>query len=158
MVEQRQQNAPQPLRIAEMAVRQGGVDRQHGLCAELHRSAAPDGIRLAVEAEPLPLPTDQVVPLAIVVNELVTNALKYAFAGQAEGTLRIGLVRVGEGVELTVADDGAGLPEAALGPERGGSLGLMLVRTLCRQIGAVLSVERPGRGTLFRIALPCPPA
>jgi hypothetical protein len=54
---------------------------------------------------------DQAIPCSLIVNELMTNALKYAFDGEAPGTLALALRRAGEARELEVRDDGRGFPE-----------------------------------------------
>ena len=55
------------------------------------------------------LPTDQAIPIGLIVNELVTNALKYAFPGETKGTVMVTLKRVPGELRLTVADDGKGI-------------------------------------------------
>jgi two-component sensor histidine kinase len=82
------------------------------------------------------------------VNELVTNALKHAFPGRREGKIRVRLRRCDDDrVELTVADDGVGLPEDQ-DPSRAKSLGLDLVYTFAEQLGAEVRVRRES-GTEF---------
>ncbi len=93
------------------------------------------------------------VPLALIVGELLTNAFKYAFPGGAQGIIRVALRRESGAVRLEVADDGVGLPEgfSMLGAP---SLGMKIVRSLSRQIGATVEVEDAAPGTRFRITLP----
>lgn len=109
--------------------------------------------RMQVELEGVFLGIDVAIPLGLILNELVSNALKYAFPEGGEGTIRIALQNTPEGeAVLTVADDGIGLPEDFdLG--RNGSLGIQLVQNLARQIGSRIEIERDG-GTTFRISLP----
>lgn len=112
------------------------------------REAAP--VHVTVAVAPLHLNTHTAVPLGLVVNELVTNALKYAFPHQADKQLLIQLETVGPAdFCLTVADNGVGLPP--LDPERLESLGLRLVLGLLEQIGATLTIHRAG-GTRLAIA------
>jgi len=84
-------------------------------------------------------------PLGIIVNELLTNIMKYAFKGRAGGTIAIGVSREGRRVSLVVEDDGNGLPESIdfRHPE---SFGLMLIDALTCQIDGEIRIER-GRGT-----------
>lgn len=127
-----------------------GLDDYLGaLCRNLaHRS---ESVRITTDLDPVSLPHVRAVPLGLVVNELVTNALKHAFPDGAPGTVKVGLRvhrDVGE-VELTVADDGAGM-----GPPRPGSSGSELVRRLVGQVGGLLERPETERGTAFRITFP----
>ncbi len=132
-------------------------DYLSGLVDDLTRSLGLDGrtIRVSVTvAEDRMLAPDRLVPLALMVNELVTNAVKHAFPGNRPGEVRVETLAVGVGGSLavTVADDGIGLPRGFdLGQST--SLGLRLVRALCRQLGASLGVEC-GPGTRFTLGVP----
>jgi two-component sensor histidine kinase len=79
------------------------------------------------------------MPLGIILNELVTNALKYAFPTPGKpGIIRVELSRTEGDVRLLVADNGVGvLPET----QSTGSMGLDLVRTLTRQLGGSFELE-----------------
>jgi LytS/YehU family sensor histidine kinase len=55
------------------------------------------------------LPTERAIPIGLIVNELVTNSVKYGFPGEAQGTVTVTLKRVPGALRLTVADDGQGL-------------------------------------------------
>lgn len=112
-----------------------------------HGRGAPE-ISLALDIENVPLPLDTLTPCGLIVNELMTNSLKYAFPG-GRGEIRIGL-RAGGGDEITLdfSDDGVGLPKG-FDPREARSLGLRLVRNLAtRQLGGKLEVSRDG-GTRF---------
>jgi two-component sensor histidine kinase len=102
--------------------------------------------QVETDLEPIEVPADIAVKIALVVNELATNSLKYAFVGRAPGTVRITLRRAGrDGFTMRVADDGAGMPEGA---RRG--LGMTVVDSLLRGMDA--RIERlPGPGTVFLI-------
>ncbi|MEJ8629637.1 hypothetical protein P0F65_06805 [Sphingomonas sp. I4] len=80
--------------------------------------------------------------------------MEHGFAGKEFGTVVVNLTRRDGTTELCVIDDGAGLPpEFALA--HSDSLGLKLVASLTRQIGAQLSIEnRPSAGTILRLVLP----
>jgi len=102
--------------------------------------------QVVVDLAPLEVPADVAVKIALVVNELATNALKYAFVGHAPGTVRIVLrVEEPDGFSLRVTDDGCGLIE---GGRRG--LGLTVVDSLLRGIDARLE-RLPGPGTGYAI-------
>lgn len=102
--------------------------------------------RLLVEAEPVGIGNDAAVPLALILNELATNAAKHGT--RTDGTpsqIRVGLSAVPDGyVELWVEDEGPGFEPAAGAAKRASGLGL--VRGLVRQIGGTFSVERGQAG------------
>jgi PAS domain S-box-containing protein len=113
----------------------------------------PDGVTLILTFADVALAVDKAIPCGLILNELITNALKHAFPGGRPGTLRVTLAPVDDGgLRLEVADDGVGLPtlaEAARTP----TLGLGLVSMLTRQLGARLDVET-AVGTTFRLTVP----
>ena len=121
------------------------------LCASLTRTLVDDGrIAITVAAESAVMPIDTAVPLGMVVNELVTNAVKYAYPIPQRGVISVWFGRVGDGLVLRVADHGAGLPdESAVRP---GSLGMSLVQSLVAQVQGEL-VTHPGPGACFEISL-----
>jgi PAS domain S-box-containing protein len=94
----------------------------------------------------------QAVPLSLMVSELVTNAIKYAF-DTAGGTLCLTVKRTPAGAEISVADDGRGLPDG-FDPGRSGGLGMKIVTALARQLRARLEVNAVPKGTRFTINLP----
>jgi two-component sensor histidine kinase len=127
------------------------------LAAETLRSLDARGrIALEVEAEGgIILPLTEAAPLALVVSELVTNAVKYAFAGRDRGHLRLALRRQGSGARIEVADDGVGLPDG-FDPRASGGLGMRIITSLVRQVGGTLSLDCDG-GTRAAIDLPLRP-
>ena len=96
------------------------------------------------------MPVDTAIPLGMVVNELVTNAVKYAYPYPTAGVISVQLTRVDQGIRLIVADDGDGLSEEALRASNG--LGMRLVRSLVAQVDGELVVRGPP-GTVFEISL-----
>jgi PAS domain S-box-containing protein len=109
-----------------------------------------DRIQLRFELEPVTLDLNQAIPCGLALNELVTNALKYAFPNDRTGELRVTLRCDAENrVKLTVADDGVGL-SPGFDWRESPSLGLRIVDVLRRQLGGMLEHEsRPG--TTFRL-------
>jgi two-component sensor histidine kinase len=99
----------------------------------------------------------QAVPLGLMVAELVTNALKYAFPEEREGAVSTGFRREGEGFVLIVADGGVGFDPAAA--PKGTGLGRRLVRALVAQVGGRVVV--PSRdaqgGTVCTVRFPVGP-
>jgi hypothetical protein len=111
------------------------------------------------------LPASVATPLAMVLTELLQNALQHGFGGAAakkeDGMIEVTAARVPEQLTVTVADNGAGLPDG-FEIESSTSLGLQIVRTLVvGELGGRLSITpRPGGGTVALVDLPvrCEPA
>ena len=102
------------------------------------------------------LPTDRVVSLALIVNELVTNAAKYAFVDQRSGRIRVTFRAEQDGTgRLTIADDGRGLPQGYR-LEANAGLGMKVVVALVRNLHANLEIGNDGPGARFTIS--CTPA
>jgi PAS domain S-box-containing protein len=105
-----------------------------------------EGIRLDLKVDAYPVSVNVAMPTGLVVNELFTNALKYAFVGRDGGTITLHSLVDGEGCRVIVADDGVGLPENREWPERG-KLGALIVQSLRENAKADVKVEsRPGEG------------
>ena len=110
-------------------------------------------IRIQLEIEEIPLDLDMASPCGLIVNELVTNALKYAFKGWNRGVLTVRMARVPEHrYTLTVQDDGVGFPPG-LDLRTAETLGLKLVWVLSHQLDGDVRVES-GQGTRFVITFP----
>jgi PAS domain S-box-containing protein len=96
------------------------------------------------------LPTDRAIPIGLIVNELVTNAAKYAFPGGAGGTVMVTLKRAPGELRLTVSDDGQGLD-----PSRADSgLGGRLVDGFAQQLGGRVERKSDSQGTTVHLILP----
>jgi PAS domain S-box-containing protein len=107
-------------------------------------------VSLVLDIDDVVLAVDRAIPCGLILNELITNALKHAFPGGRLGTVRIDIKRIGDGkMRLRVADDGIGIaPETEIG--KTDSLGLHLVTTLAEQLNAELDVD--GRdGTSYQL-------
>jgi two-component sensor histidine kinase len=112
----------------------------------------PQRIECRVHVEPLREPVDRAIPTGLILNELLSNALRHAFPDNRRGTLWIeGRCRNGN-VDLEVRDDGVGIP-VGTDPARPKSLGFEIVRILTRQLRGVFEVERQS-GTLCRVTFP----
>ena len=97
------------------------------------------------------VPSDVAIPLGLIVNEFVTNAIKYAY-GPEGGLVRVeGLVTDGE-VRVTVIDNGKGFDLQAARTTR--SLGLRVVDSLVRQLGGTLTSDTGGPGSILTLVAP----
>jgi len=113
-------------------------------------NATADMVSLVIEVEDVSLGVDAAVPCGLIINELVSNSLKHAFPGGRKGEIKIVLHSVCEMVELTVADNGVGIPED-VDFRTTESLGLDLVTTLAEyQLGGEITLDR-SEGTAFCI-------
>jgi two-component system, sensor histidine kinase PdtaS len=93
----------------------------------------------------------EAIPLGLIVNELVTNAIKYAFPDGRPGTVRVVLEEAGDRLSLSVEDDGVGLES---GRVQGSGLGLELVRALAQQLGGGLDIKPASQGGQFCVVFP----
>lgn len=101
------------------------------------------------EIDEVSLNIDQAIPCGLMVNEMISNALKYAFIGRKKGTITVKLKMVDGQVSLVVADDGVGLPKD-FQYEKTDSLGVQLIYTLIEQLDGRIEVEGD-KGTQFLI-------
>lgn len=101
------------------------------------------------EMESVGLNLDQAIPCGLIINELVSNALKYAFKGRKKGRLSIHLHEEDKEIIIAVKDDGVGLPKD-FAFEKNNSLGIQLVYALLDQLDATVQVNQE-EGTEFLI-------
>ncbi|MFN0014346.1 MAG: histidine kinase dimerization/phosphoacceptor domain -containing protein [Saprospiraceae bacterium] len=100
----------------------------------------PDSIRLDLSVEPMRLHTDTAIPLGMILNELISNALKYAFKERGTGTISVFLERKGPQLWLRVSDDGIGLPPN-FDPESSTSFGYEMIRAFAQKLKASLLLD-----------------
>lgn len=112
----------------------------------------PGQVRLAFHLEPVRLEIHHAIPCGLILNELLTNAFKYAFPQDRTGAIDISLRQRDNFVRLTVEDTGVGLPQAQL-PGETKSLGLRIVDILTRQLGGNLEIVSNG-GAQFALTFP----
>lgn len=93
------------------------------------------------------LPIDSLLPLGIIVNELLTNAMKYAFSGRDSGHLAIAAESFEGLIRVSVSDDGAGIPES-FDFEASTGFGLTMIQAMAGQLGGTLHIDR-GEGARF---------
>jgi len=124
------------------------------LITEIARSVGAGEVGGAIEVDiaPIRLPSDKLIPLALIVFELMTNALKYARVPKEGTMLRVSCV-VGEDgtLKLQVKDSGPGLP-ADFEQKKG--IGMQLVSTLVRQLRGAMTTETSASGTCITVTVP----
>jgi two-component sensor histidine kinase len=123
------------------------------LCRNLIESVQKENdiaIALKTDIERERLPADRAIPLGLIVNELVTNAVKYAFPSETSGSILVALKRSPGELRLTVADDGKGVDPGRTDSGSGGRL----VEAFARQLGGRIERESGASGTAVRLTLP----
>ncbi|PNG25127.1 histidine kinase [Methylocella silvestris] len=116
------------------------------IASHVMRAHAREGITLDLKVDAYPVSVNVAMPTGLVVNELMTNALKYAFAKRESGTISLQFHVDASGCRIEIADDGQGLPDGVEWP-RPGKLSELIVRSLRQNAGAQMLVEsKPGEG------------
>jgi two-component sensor histidine kinase len=111
------------------------------------------GIKIEVKAEALEIDPIRAVPLGLLVNELTTNAIKHAFPGRT-GRILLSAEKIGDEIELIVADDGVGMKEK-YSAQTSGQHGSEYVAIFVRQVGGTIAVSKAeGTGTVVTVRLP----
>lgn len=122
------------------------------ICRDL-ADATPDCTVVFESTEPISMATDGAIRLALLVNELVTNAAKHAGGKDGKGEVKVQLSRNDETTaRVSVSDDGVGVP-ADFTLEQPSGFGTRLIKILAEQMGAEVIVERPQRGTRFVVTV-----
>jgi len=103
-------------------------------------SHAVEGIRLDMKVDTYPVSINVAMPTGLVVNELLTNALKHGFKGREGDTITLHSVVDGDGCRITIADDGVGLPQGETWPKPG-KLGALIARSLTENAKAQFEVK-----------------
>ncbi len=122
------------------------------VCTDVDESVA--HCEILVEAQhDVMIATDRAIPLALMVNEFITNAAKHAYAGQSGCKIWVGMAREAGTLRVSVRDEGIGLP-----PEfdltKTGGLGMRLVRAFLQQLYATIAINSTSKGTEFTIVIP----
>src|SRR5690606_36107312 len=112
---------------------------------------AVEGIRLDLRVDAWPVSVNVAMPAGLVVNELLTNALKHAFVGRDHGTITLHSLVDDTGCRVLVADDGVGLAPNTSWPHPG-QLSALIVQSLQQHAGARATVD-PGPGTRVLVAV-----
>lgn len=110
-------------------------------------------LRIELRLESVDVHSRTVVPIGLIVNEAITNCLKYAFPNDRVGTITIRLMKPDpDRVTLSISDDGVGLP-AGFTPQTSTGLGSQLIHMLSDQLGATVKWAS-GKGTSLNVTIP----
>ncbi|HWE76973.1 MAG TPA: PAS domain-containing protein [Pseudolabrys sp.] len=121
----------------------------HAVCQAAQQTFAGD-VKIKIEADSGEMSNEISMPLALILNELLTNAVKHGLKGRRHGTVKVELARRDNGYVLAVEDGGDGFE---LKPSARRSSGLGLIRGLARQLGGHFTVER-GDGARCIVTFP----
>ncbi len=100
-------------------------------------------VKLEIDIDDICLEAKQLQPVGILINELITNSMKYAFVGRDDGLISIKAFQNGSGINIVIADNGVGMPES-VSFESSPGFGLILVSGLAGQLGGNLHLDRSG--------------
>jgi two-component sensor histidine kinase len=125
-------------------------DHLSTLCEELSKGLTWDGMQLKCDIADVQVPSTVATYLGVIVNELVTNALKHAFSGERGGVVTVSAEILPGGLQLIIADDGQGMG----GEVNNSGLGRRLVASFVRELGAEHKVSSSPKGTRHRIIVP----
>ncbi|NNE56068.1 MAG: tetratricopeptide repeat protein, partial [Flavobacteriales bacterium] len=109
-----------------------------------------DEVNLKTDVDHLNLDVDTTIPLGLILNELISNALKYAFVGREAGTLSVSLKEKDDMLELVVADDGVGVQ--IKNHENEDSFGMKMIDAFAQKLDAVWQVENDN-GTTVKLQI-----
>ena len=121
------------------------------LATDLVRGSGRDGIRLHLDLEAVEIPVAKAPPVALMMNELMTNALKHAFPDDRPGRLSVMVAPDKNYFSIRIGDDGVGMPVQVMEQR---SFGKRLIGTLCRQLNASIAWQANDPGTVVNIRLP----
>jgi len=140
--------APQARLLMGNLFKAFGVDPSR-ICGQVVVDA---GVANAEDDDSPVLSVDQSIPVLLILNELISNALKHAFPEERSGSIRVEAHSRNRRMELSVIDDGVGLPEG-FGDPQNKTLGLQIVEILARQLRGTWELKREG-GTMFHLSFP----
>ncbi|VVB44516.1 Histidine kinase [Beijerinckiaceae bacterium RH AL1] len=124
------------------------------ICDELIKVSGRDDIAVIFDLQTVRVPATQASPIALMLNELLMNALKHAFPVGRTGQLRITVRETQHYLQVEIADDGVGMSSTA--PRNG--FGSRMIRTLARQLQAEVLWSAGDAGTIVELRLPIHPA
>ena len=109
-------------------------------------------ISITKDVDELELDVDTVMPLGLITNELVSNALKYAFENREEGEINVSLKQLNDKIYLRVTDNGLGIPFTEI-PSKSVTLGMQLIKSFTRKLEANINIDNSD-GTKIEIEIP----
>jgi PAS domain S-box-containing protein len=112
-------------------------------------------ISIEIDAEPVPVNVDTAIPCGLILNELISNALKYAFPDNRTGKVEIRIVSYDQEILLVVRDNGVGFPDKVHYDKVSESIGLNLVETLSQQLNGTV-IFKQSNGTEVTVRFPFP--
>jgi two-component sensor histidine kinase len=125
------------------------------LLEDLRRSAEGEKLtQLTLQADPIEIDPDRAVAVGIIVNELVINAVKYAYP-DGSGPIHVQLACCGDEIQLSVADQGIGLGDSPAPGSTG--MGRRIVEAMATKLGASIRPDRDHSGTRVVLSLPLEP-
>lgn len=142
-----------------LALRSGAIERvrlDDHLCElvqHIERGLSREEIEVECDVDDVTASADKATSISIIVNELVTNAIKHAFNGHGTGNVRV-TGRAGPTFELVVADDGRGITATRTSTAGGNGLGSKLVESFVRQLGGRHEIVSTDKGTTHRVLIP----
>jgi len=110
-------------------------------------------IHLDLNVDKVHIPVDSAIPCSLIINELITNALKYAFEGREQGTLSLTLHENESNIQVVVSDNGVGMPEG-YNIQESETLGMQLIVGLVQQLRGTLETDFTD-GTTFTFNFSC---
>lgn len=120
------------------------------IVGDLASSAGREGVAIDLDLETLSIPGRQAAPVALLVSEVVGNALRHAYPAGRDGRVRVGLHRTAEGFELSVADDGVGMASDAA-PS---GFGLTVAQLMAQQLRGKLVTDVAQPGVRLSVVVP----
>jgi two-component sensor histidine kinase len=123
------------------------------MCKDVEKSIGTKSAKIFVSTVPVALPAEIALTLALIANELITNAFKHGVAAGAR-KITVGLERIDDRIALIVGDDGTRLPASGLVLKLG--LGLNLVSAMAQQLSAKLDTPVEGGPMVYRIEIAMP--
>jgi PAS domain S-box-containing protein len=108
-------------------------------------------IKINIEVEPIAVPSGRAAALGLVLNEVLTNAIKHAFSDGRAGELTVSTRSVGDDAVIKIADDGPGISSS---PPTSDGLGVTLIKRLSRQVGASVDWSARKPGTCVTLTFP----
>lgn len=112
-----------------------------------------DKIKVDIEVADIKLDIDSIIPLGLIANELISNAMKYAFPNDGSGSIQINLQKVDQNIHFSVSDDGAGLPDD-FDFNSTKSLGFRIVSSFTKKLKGQISFLDKQKGATILLSIP----